>query len=164
MAASNAKLKELEQSQQSQQSVKILRKNTGDNQVYVLLHKIQKRVWVYLNSKSQDSFDEVIGSLDGIKMLLSDASSNKIRDILSEIEMKDKELWKTYQWELVDSWDWDWHENNDLQALKRKWINVDTIMSMGVRAKTNKLVTIILKMSAIYWVTPEILRNPPKPK
>ncbi len=103
MAASNAKLKELEQSQQSQQSVKISRKNTGDNQVYVLLHKIQERVRVYLNSKSQDSFDEVIGSLDGIKMLLSDASSNKIRDILSEIEMKDEELWKTYQWELVDS-------------------------------------------------------------
>ena len=159
--ASNAKLKQLEL---SQQPVHISRQNTCDKQVYVLLHKIQERVRVYLNSKSQDSFNEIIGSLDDIKMLLSEASSNKIRDTLSEIEMKDKELWKTYQWELVDSHDWDWHENNDLQAFKRKWITVDTIMTMGARAKINKLVTIILKMTAIYWVTPEILRNPPKPK
>lgn len=100
--ASNAKLKQLEL---SQQPVHISRQNTCDKQVYVLLHKIQERVRVYLNSKSQDSFNEIIGSLDDIKMLLSEASSNKIRDTLSEIEMKDKELWKTYQWELVDSHD-----------------------------------------------------------
>ncbi len=161
MAVSNFNLKQLVQ---LRQPVRSSEQNTGDRQVYVLLNKIQERVWVYLNSKSQDSFDEIIGALDGIKMLLSEASSNKIRDILSEIEMEDKELWKTHQWELVDSQNWDWHEDNDPQSYKRKWITVDTIMTMGTRAKTNKLVTIILKTAAIYWVTPEILRNPPKPK
>lgn len=154
----------LRQLVKSQPPVNSSVQNTSGSQVYVLLNKMRERARIYINSRSQDSFNDIIGALDNIKIILAEESSTRLRDILSQIEMKDKELWKMHQWELVDTQDWNWHENNDPQSLKRKWITPDIIMTMGSRAKTNKLVTIILNMAAIYWVTPGILRNPPKPR
>ena len=102
MTLSNMSLRQLVK---SQPPVNSSVQNTSGSQVYVLLNKMRERARIYINSRSQDSFNDIIGALDNIKIILAEESSTRLRDILSQIEMKDKELWKMHQWELVDTQD-----------------------------------------------------------
>lgn len=141
--------------------------NTAQS-VHKLLRDIQTKVASYIGSKNPQESKEIIANLDTIRWFFDTMDEKSILAVIKDIQKEDGWLWRSYSWERIDTSDTSWNEDNGSKRFRVQWIGADDIVAIAKNRQKlyqeKPLVTIILTMVWVYWLTHEILRSIHNPK
>ncbi len=126
------------------------------SKVQKLLSRIQERVWVYINSKSPEVYDNIINTLNELKALMQVMNAHSIMELLNQIYGQDRSIWEAFIWEDTDTNSKQHHENHFAWRFMKQWIVPEDIMKR-LNVLQDKHTQIILRMAYIYWLTNKIL-------